>query len=126
MGGQGLNRTHLWIHDHTSEVLGYFALAPTVVTLDEEAGDTSPALLLAKFALCRQLRGSEPKMGPLLLIAALTTAVEAANIVGGQFLVVDALHPATHRFYQDAGFIPIENDPVRLIQKFKAIRASLA
>ena len=126
MGGQGLNRTHLWIEDETSEILGYFALAPTVVTLDEQMGETSPALLLAKFALCEQLRGKSPKMGPRLLVEALTIAVAAADLVGGQFLAVDAMHKATHDFYERAGFVPVEGDPERLIQKFKAIRAAIA
>ncbi|WP_459968180.1 hypothetical protein [Nocardioides pyridinolyticus] len=125
MGGEGLNRTHLWVDDQSSEILGYFALAPTIVTTDPFLGESAPALLLAKLAMCEALRGKKPPAGDLLLLAVFETVLKAADLVGGKFLVTDTKHERAAEFYARNKFEPIEGDESRLIIKMSAIRRVL-
>lgn len=124
-GGEGKNRTHLWLSEDDGEVLGFFTLAPAVVTTNEMTGDSAPSILLAKMALCERLRGSDPPVGPFLLLEAFRTAVAAADLIGGRFLVVDTQHERAARFYEANQFerIPGTN---RLIIKMSAVRKVFA
>lgn len=125
MGGEGLNRTHLWVDD-ADEILGYFALAPTVVTTDELLSKSAPALLLAKLALSERLRGRQPPAGDELLLAVFETVLKAAELIGGKVLAADTQHDEASEFYQRNGFDPIEGNESRLIIKVSTIRRTLA
>ena len=126
----GMSQTHVWARPDRT-VCGYFSIAPTSVipdglsTRERGRGDKPlPGYLLAKLALASDLRGQSPPIGPLLLIDALTTIVEAADRVGGRLVVVDALNEAAHRFYQSADFRPIEGTN-RLVAKVSTVRSAL-
>lgn len=119
-GGEGKNRTHLWLSED-DEILGYYTLAPAVVTTNEMTGDAAPSILLAKMALCERLRGSNPPVGPLLLLEVFRTALAAAELIGGRFLVVDTQHDRAARFYRENKFDPIEGTQ-QLIIKMSAVR----
>lgn len=126
--GQG-TRTYVVIDD-LQAVVGYFAIAPH--TIDREVLPRSqgrgaprqiPAVLLAKLALDRRLQGQG--LGSELLVAALTTIVRAAQRVGGKMVVVDAIDDTAARFYLHHEFIPIPDNPRRLVRKLSTIARAL-
>ncbi|MCW2763621.1 MAG: GCN5-related N-acetyltransferase [Marmoricola sp.] len=126
MGGEGLNRTHLWVDAKSGQIFGYFALAPTVVTTDSLLSKTAPGLLLAKMALSEDLRGEDPPWGPRLLLAAFEVVVQAADLVAGKFLAVDAQHERTFDFYKRNGFEPVEASRIQLLMRISTIRKIFA
>ncbi|MFO6454481.1 MULTISPECIES: hypothetical protein [unclassified Aeromicrobium] len=127
MGGDGLNRTHLWIEDQTDQIIGYFALAPCFA--ENEIGQSYPSILLAKLALHQDLRGNKPRLGPLLIAAAFETALRGADLVGGRFLAVDAMTQKNVDFYLGMDFEVVQepkadDEPTRLLIKLSTLRKS--
>ncbi|MCM0622338.1 hypothetical protein [Nocardioides bruguierae] len=123
-------------------VLGYFALALTVIKSDDlskraaKGQDEVPAFLLARLALSADLRGGAD--GKNLLTAALARMVMASETVPSRLLAVDAERPKVARLYEDWGFTATSDidgdvDPetgryrknVRLVAKTSSIRAAL-
>lgn len=126
-GGQGSNRTHLWVDPASRATLGYFTLAPAVVTDNPVLGTVRPAILLAKLAVCRELRGQQPKQGQRLLAEAFRVAVAAADLIGGQYLAVDPQVPELIAYYEAMGFEAVEGEgDVQMLQKMSVIRRALA
>jgi hypothetical protein len=106
-------------HDGESEddlghVVGYFSISPTQVARIELPNKISggvmnraPGYLIGKLALDKSLQGRRPpeiQMGPQLVLAAVAKVVEAANVGGGQIIVVDADNEKLVPFYENCGF----------------------
>lgn len=124
----GTARTRVWV-DARKLVVAYFSLAPHVVTrsdIDRKVGRGSPhsipAILLAKLALDRSRQGRGE--GSLLLVDALTVAIEGMRDLGGRLIVVDALNQAA-AFYRKYGFIPCPGRTDRLVMKASDAAVSL-
>lgn len=83
-----------------------------------------PAILLARFALDRNLHGQG--FGKQLLIDALGRALNAINAAGGRLIVVDALHERAAMFYSHFGFTALPSTPLRLVMKSSSAEASFA
>jgi GNAT superfamily N-acetyltransferase len=125
----GTARTRVWA-DAGDAVLAYFSLAPHVVTrsdVDAKAGRGSPrsipSILLAKLALDRRRHGRGE--GSVLLVDALTVAIEGMRDLGGRLIVVDAVDEDAAGFYRKHGFIPCPGRPDRLVIKASDAAASL-
>lgn len=114
--------------------MGYFALSPTVVTEKVKGRgsrkDGYPSYLLCKLARHLDVRGTGH--GEELIGQALLHTVQAADLAGGRFLVVD---PAVRgiedvdvaklrEFYRHYGFADIE-DSNRMYVPIDTIRDSL-
>ena len=123
-------RTYVW-RDDDHVVAAYFTLAPHVI---ERAGlptkiargnlNEIPALLLARLAI--DLRYQGQGLGAELLTDALSRAVTVSNLVGGRFIVVDALNEDAGRFYEHYGFVRCsEGTPYRYVRKVSDIAVSL-
>lgn len=124
----GTARTRVWIASHRA--VAYYSLSPHVVAraeIDRRVGrgspDSIPAILLAKLALdvTRQGRGE----GGVLLIDALTVALEGMRKVGGRLVVVDAVDTKAAAFYAAHDFTPCPGRPDRLVLKASDAAASL-
>lgn len=118
--GQG-TRTYVLVDDEQG-IVGYFAIAPHLVERDElprkvgrGAPARIPAMLLAKLALYEPLHGMG--LGGELLVAALTTIVEAARNAGGKLVIVDAIDQAAADFYRHHDFQPLPHRSDRLVMK---------
>jgi hypothetical protein len=134
----GLSRTHVSTEpdDAESVVQGYFTLAPTIVT-EQIPGSTGsrrdgyPSYVLAKLA--RNLDVAGTGHGAELLAEAVVKTVEAADAVGGRFLVVDPhfrdLTPEAadklRRFYRKLGFADLEESN-RMYVTISTLRKELA
>lgn len=57
---------------------------------------------------------------------ALERCVQAAALVGGRALMVNAIDDEAAAFWRRRGFLPSKDDPLLLLQPIAAIAASLA
>jgi GNAT superfamily N-acetyltransferase len=125
-GGEGSNRTYLWMSNDSEQLLGYFTLAPAEVQDGDMARDSWPAIMLAKLAVTEELRGAGH--GARLLLEAFDVAVRAADLVGGRYLAVDPQVPELVSYYKKLGFEAVDDGTAcpRMLQKISTIRAALS
>ncbi len=57
---------------------------------------------------------------------ALQRCVQAASLIGGRALMVNAVDNEAAQFWQRRGFLPTRDDPLVLFRSMAAIAASLA
>jgi hypothetical protein len=114
-------------------VVGYLAICPTLVVRDEAPKQTrggllrsAPGWLLAKLALDQSLRGDpERQWGRQLLREALLTIIAAADLGGGQVIVVDPDNAGLVAWYATNGFISTGGPDLRMYMKIATARAYL-
>lgn len=126
---KGTARTFVWADQH-QRVVAYFSLCPHEIrrdvvptTLGRGSPHVIPAILLARLALNRSLH--QQGLGAQLLVDALSRSVNAVNVAGGRFIVVDALHEHAAKFYLHHGFTALPATPLRLVMKSSVAAASL-
>lgn len=122
-------RTFVW-HTGDRRVVAYFSLAAHLVVRAELPGKLGrgsptsiPAVMLARLALDTGLQGEG--LGGELLWDALTRARAASDIAAARLVVVDAIGTEAASFYQHHGFVPVPENPNRLIQKMSDIAVAL-
>lgn len=121
-------RTYVWTETADSaDVLAYFAIAPTAVRRAElsrgMAGGFTfdiPGYLLARVALNNDLQGQG--LGAQLLVDAIARIVGAAEASRGRLIVVDAIDDSAAAFYRAHDFIPVKDNPLRLVLKVATAR----
>lgn len=143
-GNEALDR---WLHQHAAtaqakrtsvtyvwtaaeeRMAAYYSLAPHLIEnadLPRRLGRGDPrqipAILLARLALSRELRGTG--LGGILLHDALSRAVAASQQAGGRYVVVDAVDDNARQFYEHYGFTPTPR-PDRLVRKVSDIEADI-
>lgn len=121
-------RTWVWVNDDGA-VVAYYALAAhkvaraDVPTKIGRGGPAEiPAVLLARLALSKPLRGQG--LGEMLVADALGRVVDATQTVGARLVVVDALREPVARFYESLGFRRIP-DSLLLVQKISDVEAAI-
>lgn len=128
----GETQTHVWEGDDGRKILAYFTLMPTAVVEAEHVGrkkpkgkaeDPYPVVLIAKLALCEELRGQ--RLGNDLIQDVLAVIVKAADLIGGRFIIVDAMNNAVFARYESWDFQPVSGE-YRLWMKVATARAALA
>jgi GNAT superfamily N-acetyltransferase len=126
----GVSRTTGWVARDDPTVVAYHAIAPTqLARLDLPSRSLSagfsmlPGFLIGRLALDRSLQGQG--LGSQLLLDALERIVDAADLVGGRLIAVDAIDADAQRFYLHHGFQPIEGSS-RLVMKLATARAVLS
>lgn len=132
----GASMVYLLVEDRPGEeerVLGYFAICPTLVVRDDvpkplqrKVLRNAPGWLLAKLALDVSLRGDKiNQWGWQLLRVALETMVGAADLGGGQIIVVDADNPGLVDWYTRHGFRSTGGGNLRIYMKVATARKYL-
>lgn len=119
------------VHD-AGRVIGYYGLAPTAIVLTAmprsirtgQPPDPVPCLLLGQLATDVNWTGHG--IGTGLLKHALQRCIEAAALVGGRALVVNAIDKEAVAFWKRRGFVPSKDDPMMLFRSIADIAASLA
>lgn len=119
------------VHD-AGRVVGYYGLAPTGVvpsTLPRairtgQPPNPVPCLLLGQLATDAAWAGQGIGIG--LMKHALERCVQAAHLVGGRALIVNAVDEEAAQFWQRRGFIPSKDDPLVLLRSIADIAAMLA
>lgn len=119
------------VHE-AGRVVGYYGLAPTAVVPTAmprsirtgQPPDPIPCLLLGQLATDMNWAGRG--IGSGLLKHALERCIEAAKLVGGRALIVNAVDEEAAAFWQRRGFLPSKDDPMILFRSIADIAASLA
>jgi GNAT superfamily N-acetyltransferase len=120
----------LIVHE-ASRVVGYYGLAPTAVVPSilprsirtGQPPDPVPCLLLGQLATDTGRAGRG--IGTGLVKHALQRCVQAAELIGGRALMVNAVDVEAAQFWQRRGFLPTRDDPLILFRSIAAIAASL-
>jgi predicted N-acetyltransferase YhbS len=118
------------VHDD-GRVVGYYGLAPTSIVptvmprsiRTGQPPDPVPCLLLGQLAT--DLAWAGQGIGTGLVKHALERSVQAAALIGGRALVVNAVDNEAAQFWQRRGFVPSRGDPFVLFRSTAAIAASL-
>lgn len=113
-------------------VVGYYGLAPTAVVpavlprsiRTGQPPDPVPYILLGQLATDTGWAGQG--IGTGLVKHALQRCVQAAALVGGRALMVNAIDDEADRFWQRRGFLPSKDDTLVLFRSIADITASLA
>lgn len=116
-----------------SRIVGYFAICPTLIVRDNAPKQvrrgllrSAPGWLLAKLALDQSLRGDrERQWGRQLLREALLTIIAAAELGGGQVIVVDPDNAGLVAWYAANGFLSTGGPDLRMYMKIATARAYL-
>ncbi len=120
----------LVVHE-AGRVVGYYGLAPTAVVSSilprsirtGQPPDPVPCLLLGQLATDTGWAGRG--IGTGLVKHALQRCVQAAELIGGRALMVNAVDAQAAQFWQRRGFLPTRDDPLVLVRSIAAIAASL-
>lgn len=118
------------VHD-AGRVIGYYGLAPTAVVPTAmprsiktgQPPNPVPCLLLGQLATDQGWAGQG--IGTGLLAHALIRCVQAAQLIGGRALVVNALDPDAAAFWERRGFLPSKDDPLVLFRSIADIAKSV-
>jgi GNAT superfamily N-acetyltransferase len=113
-------------------VVGYYGLAPTAVIpavlpraiRTGQPPDPVPCLLLGQLATDAGWVGQG--IGTGLVKHALQRCVQAASLIGGRALIVNAIDDEAARFWERRGFSPSKDDPRVLFKSIAAIADSLS
>lgn len=124
--------TAVMVVHEAGRVVGYYGLAPTAVVPTAmprsirtgQPPDPIPCLLLGQLATDTEWAGRG--IGSGLLKHALERCIEAARLVGGRALIVNAVDDEAAAFWQRRGFVPSRDDPMILFRSIADIAASLA
>lgn len=111
------------IHENL-RVLGFYGLAPTAIVPTSlprsirtgQPPDPIPCLLLGQIAVDISCKGTG--IGTGLLKHAMLRSLEAAKLVGGRALLVNAIDDDAAAFWKRRGFLPTRDNPMVL---FRAI-----
>ncbi|HWW63504.1 MAG TPA: GNAT family N-acetyltransferase [Sphingomonadaceae bacterium] len=124
--------TAVMVVHEAGRVVGYYGLAPTAIVPTAmprsirtgQPPDPIPCLLLGQLATDTEWAGRG--IGSGLLKHALERCIEAARLVGGRALIVNAVDAEAAAFWQRRGFLPSKDDPMILFRSIADIAASLA
>jgi GNAT superfamily N-acetyltransferase len=118
------------VHD-AGRVVGYYGLAPTAVVPTAmprsiktgQPPNPVPCLLLGQLATDLEWAGQG--IGTGLLAHALVRCVQAAQLIGGRALVVNAIDLDAGSFWERRGFLPSKDDPLVLFRSIADIAKSV-
>jgi ribosomal protein S18 acetylase RimI-like enzyme len=130
-------------HDHgkiyvacetaSDTVLGFYAIAPHCVdlsALSEEARRRLPnqpkisAIYLSMVGVGTLFQGRG--LGTFLMMSALKKCVEGADIMGGHFVVLDAINEDAARMYRRIGFVDLPSQTNRMLIAMRTVRKAVA
>ena len=114
-----------------SRVVGYYALASGVITVESAPGrfrrnmpNPIPVAVLARLAVDRSWQGHG--IGRVLFRDAAQRVVQAADVIGIRGIVVHAISEDAKNFYLTLGFDPSPLEPMTLMVTLADVRVALS
>jgi GNAT superfamily N-acetyltransferase len=112
------NFTAVMVIHENLQVRGFYGLAPTAIVPSAlprnirtgQPPDPIPCLLLGQIAVDVTCKGSG--LGTGLLKHAMLRSLDAAKLVGGRALLVNAVDEEAAAFWQRRGFMPTRDNPM--------------
>lgn len=124
----GPSRTYVVCED--KRVIGYYALASGVVTVESAPGrfrrnmpNPIPVAVLARLAVDREWQGKG--LGRALFCDAARRVAQAADVIGIRGIVVHAISEEAKGFYLALGFNRSPLEPMTLMVTLSDVRAAL-
>lgn len=124
----GASRTFVVCEERA--VRAYYALASSAVSVQLATGrvrrnmpDPVPVVVLGRLAIDQSLHGKG--VGRALVRDACLRVLSAADIIGVRGMLVHALSPEAHAFYQRVGFEPSPLEPMMLMATLADLHAGL-
>ena len=117
----------------TPSILGFYALSPHSIDISSfpEADQkrlprlpTISAIYLSMIGVDRTAQGRG--LGTYLMMDAMKRCVFGANIMGGHFIVLDALNENAARMYRRLGFTDLPSTPNRMLIAMHTVRKAMA
>jgi len=125
----GASRTYVVCQD--KRVIGYYALASGVVTVESAPGrfrrnmpNPIPVAVLARLAVDSDWQGR--RIGRALFRDAARRVAQAADAIGIRGIVVHAISEEAKKFYLTLGFDASRSEPMTLMVTLPDIRAALS
>jgi GNAT superfamily N-acetyltransferase len=125
----GASRTYVVCED--KRVIGYYALASGVVTVENAPGrfrrnmpNPIPVAVLARLAVDRNWQGQG--IGRALFRDAARRVAHAADAIGIRGIVVHALSDEARNFYLALGFDPSPHQPMTLMVTLTDVKAAIS
>jgi predicted N-acetyltransferase YhbS len=122
----GASRT--FVACSSSNVVAYYSLASSVVTIDAAPGkfrrnmpDPIPAVLLGRLAVDQTCQGRG--LGRALVQDAGLRVINAADLIGIRGMIVHAISEDAKAFYEAVGFEPSPLDPLLLMITLADLKA---
>jgi GNAT superfamily N-acetyltransferase len=128
---QDIARTYVACLDQENIVIAYYALNSHFIDVTSlPAADrkrlpnyeTIPAIYLSKLGVHSESQNKG--LGSRLMANAFQRCVDAADIIGTHFLVLDALNEDAARLYRRLGFVDLPGHEPRMLIKMSIIRAA--
>ena len=118
------------VHDNM-KVVGFYGLAPTAVApaflprsiRTGQPPDPVPCILLGQLAVDQRYARQGIATG--LVRDALLKSVQAASLIGGTAVIVNAIDEDAAAYWRNWGFMPTKDDALVLVRSMAKIRASL-
>lgn len=127
----GASRTYVICQDKDKAVVGYYALASGVVTVESATGrfrrnmpNPVPVAVLARLAVDVNWQGRG--IGRALFRDAAQRVARAADAIGIRGIVVPAISEEAKKFYVALGFDPSPNEAMTLMATLSDVRAALS
>jgi ribosomal protein S18 acetylase RimI-like enzyme len=127
-----LTRASVACLDSDNAIIGYYALNSHSIdtrTLSEELRQKLPsydaisAIYLSLVGVHSQYQGKG--LGRFLMMHAFERCVQAADIVGSHFIVLDALNERAAKLYRELGFVDLPGHEPRMLIAMKVVRAAM-
>jgi ribosomal protein S18 acetylase RimI-like enzyme len=124
-------KVYVALESGSDAVIGFYAISPHSLDLsdfpeaDRERMPRQPtvsAIYLSMVGVANRLQGRG--VGTFLMISALKKCVEGANVMGGHFVVLDAINNDAARMYRRIGFEYLPSHPGRMLMSMRAIRVA--
>jgi len=106
--------------DAEKSIVGYYTLSAGSISTEDLPliqkrhlpNYPVPVALLGRLAVDKQYQGQ--RLGSILLADAVQRVEQASEVLAVYAIVVEALNPSVAGFYQDFGFIPFADQPLKL------------
>jgi len=132
---EDFTKVYVAVEPPSNKILGYYALCPHAIdiqSLPESDRKRMPryptvsAIYLSMIATDKSVR--KRGLGTFLMADVLKRCVEAANIIGGHFIVLDALDDDAARLYRRIGFhdLPAPGQDRRMLMSLEKVRKTVA